>query len=330
MPEVSVIVPTNRVGGLDLLLSGLAGQTFKDFELVLVDNLLPNRGSVVAEMAARHGVAVKHLAPLGGSVSQGQYQRSLNTGLVRADGRITVILCDYTWLRQDCLAEHVAFQDRHPGESCIGTVKYTRLPVLASDFPRKYGWYVIGYDPENQDPEKYKPWLNDTVRLALLETWCRDYESDLAAGVLDKFLWSTFSDPVTPGAGVELLDVYHHEKADMPEGLLPHVYCNLKNNSFLTEQLLSINGFDEDMDGCHVHQDSEMAGRLQARLGTAFRLVHRNVAHFFDPHGIAIIRKMVRDESANLEVYNKAFRSGFSNLVNSWSLLEKRKELGAT
>lgn len=56
-PTISVCVPSNRVGGLDVLLSGLATQTLprSEFELILVDNLHARRKEIVRQYAGTFG-----------------------------------------------------------------------------------------------------------------------------------------------------------------------------------------------------------------------------------------------------------------------------------
>ena len=51
MPYLSIVVPTMRVGGLNILFDALAAQRFTDFELVLVDGLRGKRAARVAEEA---------------------------------------------------------------------------------------------------------------------------------------------------------------------------------------------------------------------------------------------------------------------------------------
>jgi hypothetical protein len=59
MPDISIVMPTNRVGGLDLLFKSLENQTFKNFELVLVDSLYKHRKDLVSEKAKQYSFKVR-------------------------------------------------------------------------------------------------------------------------------------------------------------------------------------------------------------------------------------------------------------------------------
>lgn len=325
MPKISVIVPTNRVGGIDIIFAGLVAQEEKDFELVLVDDLWARRVGGIAELARQRGIRVVHCEPDGsqhstisGTCVPGHYQNALNTGITRSSGEIAVILCDYTALDKACLARHLAFHVDYDGpgsKSLVGGLDYVTPPSLHSDLPLKYGWLAMGHDPTSRDEEHrketYVPWLDDAERMRLLLKWWEAYEADLGAKILDPFMLSTYESRLEDlEAEVRDLGVYHHEKADLPEGPIAYQYCNLKNNSFLMEDLLAANGLDEAMDGCHVYQDSELAGRLQATLKTKFVLDHACKAYMFDPHGIAIIRRMEALEKRNLDIYNAKATTG--------------------
>jgi hypothetical protein len=319
-------VPTNRIGGLDILFSGLAVQTMPDLELLLVDDIWQHRRGIVEARAREYGLRVKHLAPIDATSGSGTYQRSLNTGLVHADGELVVILCDYTYLAPTCLERHVAFHREHANASLSGMLVYAALPKLAMALPLKYGWYAMGYDPANQDPKAYEPWLDDAKRAAFYLEWAAAYYKDLIAGRLDSVLWSVLASEITPATAPESWRVYYRERyGAAAAGIIDANQCNLKNSSFKLEHIVAMNGFDEAMDGCHVYQDSEFAGRFHARLGGTFYFDPECQAYFMDPHGVAIIRKMDRPESANLIHYQQRALAGFTGSVNDWSLLDKRK-----
>ena len=63
MPKISVIVPTNRIGGLDILFESLKRQSFQDFELILADAIYQYRKNIVAETVRQYGFPVKHIEP---------------------------------------------------------------------------------------------------------------------------------------------------------------------------------------------------------------------------------------------------------------------------
>lgn len=328
MTAISIIVPTNRIGGLDILFSSLALQSFRDFELILVDNLFEFRHDIVAEKSKEFNIKTRHIEPIDATISDtnlissGQYQRSLNSGIVHASGRYVMILCDYTWLSPNCLDYHMDFHSLNGSNVYMGEINYVILPKLHGLLPLKYGWYSIGYDPARPSEEAYKPWLDDSIRLQLLKDWREAYETDLQKGILDQFMWSVFETSLTPDFNFGELVSYGRGKAHVSKGFVPHSYCNLKNDSFDIDDIIELNGFNETMDSCHVYQDSEFAVRLE-KLGRRFFMSHTCLVHMFDPHGIAIIRNMEKPESHNLLTYNNMITSNKIR-VNDWDLKSLR------
>jgi hypothetical protein len=187
-------------------------------------------------------------------------------------------------------------------------------PHLHPEFPLKYGFYEMGHDPAAQkdasNVPSYQPWLSPRTRLRLGDKWRASYEADLAAGALERFMWSTFADPVTPETDISKFRVWQRDKSETPGGKVHHQLCNLKNSSFPIEDLLAENGFDEDLDGCHGHQDSEIAGRLEKNRGVSYWLVHKALVTLFEAHGIGILRGYWKPEDHNLKAYSRKWDTG--------------------
>jgi len=339
---ISVLVPQNRPGGLDVLFSGLARQTLTSdqFELVLIDDLHAFRADLVRDYAARRDLQVTHVPPHGvprlpsGLYEPGHYQRALNTGLIHARGDTVLVLCDYTMPHDSTLEVHNSFQRGMAaiGERwCLGgqvdCVDIT--PHLHPDFPRLYGWLAMGHDPARYTEETYQPWLSPRTRIALGNKWRAAYERDLKAGILDRFMWSVFAEPVTPETDISRFRVWQRDKSETARGQIHHQLMNLKNNSFALEELLAVRGFDEDLDGCHGHQDSELAGRLEANRGMRYMLYHPASVTLFEAHGIGIIRGYWKPEDHNLKAYNRKWDSGVWTGGSELDLRGMREELRA-
>ena len=128
MPFVSVIVPTNRVGGLDLVFDSLRDQTFQDFELIISDGIYQHRKDVVAERA--RGVQYKHVEPFDNPFPLNSYCRTVNTALAHADCELVVLLSDYTWVYPDCLSKHVEFHRSHDKVAVSSPHRYLMLPPV--------------------------------------------------------------------------------------------------------------------------------------------------------------------------------------------------------
>lgn len=108
-PAVSVIVLNyNGKGFLDACVASLEGQTFQDFELLLVDNA-SHDGSwehMQERWADRH-VLIRNEENLG-------YAEGNNVALRRARGRYLVVLNNDTEVDPDWLAELVKAAEEHP------------------------------------------------------------------------------------------------------------------------------------------------------------------------------------------------------------------------
>lgn len=292
---ISILVPSFRVGGLDVLFATLREQTDQDFELVIVDELRPFRRHA-AEQVGSGGTW--HVSPgkPPGSPRWGWYMASLNRGLDYARGDILLFASDYTAFSPTCVADHKKFHETHgPKDVALGPIEYTALPKLADDFPRRYGWSAIGHDPANYSDETYAPWLDFKRRHELYEEWREAYERDLESGVLDNFMVSTFAEPFTSADGLKVFESNHRGP--------PSQFLNLKNDSMRRELLQGFR-FDERADGTHGHQDS-ITHRQLAKLGATFTPGGGSV-RVLDSHPIAIIRRKGLNDEANLKLAEEA------------------------
>ncbi len=299
MPLISVIVPTNRVGGLDLLCAGLAQQTMHDFELILVDHLHPWRAEEVSERLKALPFTVKHIRPIDDPFPNQAYQRAVNTGLAYADGKIAYFTCDYAFLPPTCLAEHAAFHaETQAPRALIGTFRLIETPPIHPRFP--IGRYGAGTVLAHR-----QLWESVHARMSACSRWIVSYLQDLNDDCLQPFMWSAFAEDFAADGKIDGLGIIHEEpKISHPEGPTNHAVCHLKNDSFPLERMLSINGFDEEFDGGHAYQDSEMARRLE-RIGLAFFLKPRLTVGITDMHHHMTIRKISRAETANHAIFER-------------------------
>lgn len=291
---LTVIVVTNRVGGLDALFAGLKRQTYRQFELIVIDEVTERRGMKVGGYRPFHF----HTKVFEGSPRWGHYMRALNVAVETSIGDRLVFWSDYTCPHPETLATHAKFHEEHPDQIMLGGIEYTELPKLHPDFPLRYGWFAMGHDVANPTPESYAPWLDDKRRHELYEEWRQNYEADLASGRLDPFMWSCFEKPIESFADVAGLRVFNHDRRDTSP------FLNLKNDSIPRSLLDKIDGFDERADGCHGHQDS-IAWRQLAKVGAKLQVRAENPVKLLDAHGVAIIRNFRdgKDDTSNLRLY---------------------------
>ncbi len=240
---LSLLVPQNRIGGLDLLATSLRSQTFRDFELILLDAIAPYRRE--KHRADFDGLSVNWLdCSFGETNLRTRYMRSLNRGIEHARGETLVYLPDYAWLNPDCLATHHEMQTKH------------RAPVMldynyaAIDKPVQLPYYGQAEHPAD-DPEDFTKSVNATTAR---------YVADLQAGRLDRFLWQ-----LGPTPNVASLPVTHRHRPCSTREANDWNWASFKNESFPTELLLDMNGHDERFDVSHCWQDQEFTQRLKLR-----------------------------------------------------------------
>lgn len=329
-PLISVIVPTLRVGGLDVLFEGLRNQTFQNFELILVDSLYKYRKGLVQNAAKSFPFPVTHVEPLINEFPLNKYQHCVNTGVVYARGKLSYFTCDFSWLPPECLYEHAEFFLRSDGNTAVlGPCKITLTPPVSPHFPPCYGLGEFGLRRGVPEEEAMAKWNDDAIRADALTRWHTRYCADLDKGTLDSFYWSIFNKPFGKDDSPYDLEVLHTEmKAGLPEGYLQPQFCHLKNDSIPTERLLDVNGFDEAYDGSHGWQDTEVADRMHMRIGTQWYVKPNNFSYLLDVHDLMTIRKLTRAERSNEALYLADHATGYPNPVNNWNLRQKRLELG--
>lgn len=278
----SVVMPTMRVGGLDVVCEGLERQTFRNFELVIADSLYQRRRHVVTEMAKKYSFAIKHVQPEPNPLPVNAFCKQANTGLMHASGRLVHFITDYTWLPPDALELHLR---HYMGNSKVGLMsphQYVLTP-FHGQFP---------------------PYGRDDID---------SYVNDLDAGKLDPFMWSAFEQSFTGNATALPIDpIMGHAdpKLAVPTGPIDPSYFHAKNESCAIEPLLQVNGWDEALDGTHCWQDTEIAFRLAARTGLTWELCP-NVAYIVNPRHAFPFPKRLRPIETNKAIYERQAAAGF-------------------
>lgn len=128
--KVSIIVPTMRYGGLDVLFGGLKNQTMKDFEILLIDDLFEARKEEVKEYAKKLGIKLRHMKPKEQEKKvPSTLCSAVNRGLIYADGDYVMFLEDHIWLNPNCLERHLAHQ-QPTGLVTVGPLLFCGRPPL--------------------------------------------------------------------------------------------------------------------------------------------------------------------------------------------------------
>jgi hypothetical protein len=297
MPKISVVCPTMRLGGIDVLCHGLFQQTFRDFELVLVDGLFKRRSDIFKEkLPPGVNFTFKHLEPRDNPFPINSFCRYSNTALLHVDCEIVLFITDYTWLPPYALANHVAFHTYPPWPNAglMSPHDYVGLPPLSPIFPT--------YGREDIDT----------------------YVNDLDSGKLDPLMYSIFdggfsginklgADPNIDRSGARDL------KLDYNRGPIDSTWFHGKNESCQLKSVLDINGWDEDLDGSHGWQDTDLADRLSKTAGVSWYVDPAVVAYIVNPRYIFPHGKRIKDnQTSEIELMKT------NNYINEQIWLSKR------
>jgi len=320
MPYLSVIVPIVRIGGLDVLFDGLERQTFRDFELVLSDMLHPRRKQTVAERATRYSFPIRHVEPVNNRFPLNCYSHVVNSGVVNCTGEIAVITCDYMWLDPECLAKHATHHRSMPGTGLMGMYRNVPSLPIHPNIPHSFDDYGPNGDWKLDPNDLHGQFVADAWN-----KWADKYEKDYLAGTLDPFMWSVYDQEFLSLRS----DPRHMDWTDqgcVVSGAIPPQYSDLKNDSVAVEALLRINGLDEDFDGSHGWQDSEVAERLTNHCGIQWYGQPDNLVYKFPIHFLLNARRVTRISKTNEDIFYAKRASGYPP-VNSWNLRETRTKL---
>lgn len=304
---ISVLCVTNRVGGLDLLADSLRRQTYRDFELVLVDSIRPYRAAYSFPTDMR----VQWLDDWRDDNFTSRYMAAQNKGIEHARGDTILFACDYSYFAPDCLEKHAEAQKRAPGPVCFD-YEYRTMPAPKPGLPN-YRETISG---TKENAAEYGRQCHDNATR---------YAADLKSGKLSEFMWSIFAEPLTPEA-IAALPLELEQKPSTADLANDWNWCSLKNESIPTELLLDMNGFEEDYDGSHGWQDSSFSYRLRARGirwhhgGPGCTLTVVNPRHWSN------IKTLTRPLFSNQELCFNSRRAELGLPVNpGFSLRERRK-----
>lgn len=123
--KISVIIPTNRYGGLDITFAGLGRSTewSSDWEVIMIDDFVEDRKDKCLYFAKKYDIKnVIYLRPKKGYWrSNTPIANSRNTGLIYAKGELIVFIDDYTWIPSKFLEQH--WKVYNEGYCMVGNAK---------------------------------------------------------------------------------------------------------------------------------------------------------------------------------------------------------------
>ncbi len=238
---LTVILPTWRLGGLDVTLGALAKQEgAPKFEVILVDALYRWRAGVdeIRRRLAALPFEVIHTDVDDSIFPVSSHSRFRNTAIRRARGQRLVFLSDYACPPSNFLASHAPLPS-----SVIGISRWIRTAMNPSSV-------LCRHDPKFE--KVLSPW--EVIELA------KD----------GQYLWSTFRTDCDA-----LGEALHHERThnlQPPKHLTyawahevsstPEYMAHWKADSVDTALVRKINGWDERFDGNGGYADTDFTLRL--------------------------------------------------------------------
>lgn len=171
MTRVSVIIPTfNRLHDLRAVLAALEGQTFRDFEVLVVDN--GSTDGTEAALRVWPGPLCLHylrITPAGPAGAR-------NHGIAAAKGTLLAFVDSDVELAPDWLALTVAEMDRNPGLSAVGgLVIYANDRGIVNAYGGTMSRIGLAWDAEEGQPRTAitapaeRLWINCSAMLARAE-----------------------------------------------------------------------------------------------------------------------------------------------------------------
>ena len=242
MVKVSVILPTYRIGGLDISLPSLGNQTFKDYEVILVDALYSRRKHIVAQYAKEKGVPLIHIPPKKDTVPLHAPNNFENTGLLHSKGELIIVFGDYQGAPRNWIQRHWDMHREHKRTIIMGSLDIYDHP------PLKEGINEI------LEPSTYYAFL----------------EHNYCPSINDKVMITVFKEEFKPESlkKLRLLIPDARGTFSRPAG---RTWVILKNDSAPAELFEDLNGLDEGLDFGSGYQDTDFAFRaLKTGYGIFF------------------------------------------------------------
>lgn len=287
MPRVSINWGSNRPGGIDVVLAGLARQTYKDFEVVFVDGRYHERHGLVLDAVERAGleqpfyhVPNHRYRPSG---PWGTTCAGYNTGFALSSGEVVVMLLDYGYAPPRWLEEHVKHQDAG------------RKIVLGPHEYRTLRPELLKVEGEGE--------LTTFDRARVEARGTEATLGDIAAQRRRFGEISCFAQPFEP----KDLELFPVEESDAKCKISTQEwqddnYFNTKNESFPLESVLDANGMDENYDLGRGPGDPDLCyrmRRLQPRL--PLWIVNEAIVHCLNPRGLLPNVNIVVPEDGRLD-----------------------------
>lgn len=263
-PTMTVLCNSFRPGGMDITFRALQGQTYKNFELIIVDRRYEKRHDAVMALAKESGVRTLHVPEHRRNGKWAVLSAAWNTGLMLALGRYITFLPDYSYVPPDWIERHLEMQAIREAVIMAPYLMFNIPPVVD-----KLGNPVTPVDPLEIGP------LCPRIREM------PDDRFDEISIFPERF------DPSWLPSLVPWPDERQCARRDMKLlASLPPMrgHFHMRNECMPREWPLEINGFDEVLDRGKSCIDTEFSRRLSTRH--PMFPVPVPLMTMLDPHGL--------------------------------------------
>jgi hypothetical protein len=254
-PRVTVGLPVYRPGSIDIAFATLRDQTFRDFEVVVVDHRYEKRHREVLDLATAYGLNVLHVPEHRRNGKYALVGAAWNTAIMLAQGEIFLMMPDYAYADPGWIARHVQLHDLWENVYVIAPFLYLALPPVVT----RQG------EPVTVPPPEVAASLPNAVV---------DQPGD-------EFGELTIFPTLFHPAMVEGLEVWpYHLQCDRSRPakasqMASREYqIHFRNESVRRKILLEMDGLDEHLDRGKSHLDFEFARRIaqQTRMRLVFEM----------------------------------------------------------
>jgi len=265
--KVSVVMSSWRPGGLDIFFAGMADQTHPDFEILFVDHRRPHRQEIVAQKVKEYGLKSFYHVPEHRCDKWYHGAAGFNSGLLIAEGDITIMLQDYAYAPPGWIERHeLSHQFRTP-TFCIGPYCHLRIPD--EKLPYKAANEQGLRCDLTEEPESVKGGYDEfsIFNKSFSSSWVNQLQVQMPPEAQDP----------------KFLECYHSRT--LKRGPIAFWYCHAKNCSFPTEIAIKAGGVDETFDKGKGPWDNEFAFRFE-RAGCTVWFEPQTLTFHLDPRSL--------------------------------------------
>jgi glycosyltransferase involved in cell wall biosynthesis len=222
-------------------------QTFKDFELIVVDNRYERRKDAVAKIAAEYGVRLVHAPEHRRNGKWIVACAAFNTAIALARGQYVIILHDFSYVPPGWIEAHVSALAGHPNRYVTIDHVNVDLPEVESKRPLEH----------NLATDRNSTELDDVFTDGSLD--------EISIFKRGRFDASWLPLPIGPDQWQTGLPALHRA-GNKPE----HGWITLTNDSFHRSFVYALNGIDERYDMGRGPFDADLGVRIEKAGGETF------------------------------------------------------------